>query len=114
MPNRCVPESQRSFSLGLQWLFLRLLGNVPGPIIMGLIIDRSCVLWSVKCNIRNNCWIYNNQQMRQLILIIGITFKIVTTICYFLAWKFYKAEVQKDLEPEIQKDSKPDKKETTV
>lgn len=52
--------------------------------------------------------------MRQLILIIGITFKIVTTICYFLAWKFYKAEVQKDLEPEIQKDSKPDKKETTV
>ncbi|EDV22668.1 uncharacterized protein TRIADDRAFT_11569, partial [Trichoplax adhaerens] len=87
---RCVPESQRSFSLGVQWLFLRLLGNVPGPIIMGSIIDRSCILWSVTCNQRNNCWLYNNQQMSRLILILGITFKISTTIFYLIAWHYYK------------------------
>jgi len=45
---RCVPNNLRSFALGLQWMLVRVLGSIPGPILFGYIIDRSCVFWSKK------------------------------------------------------------------
>jgi len=43
---RVVPDSQRSLALGLQWVFVRLLGTIPGPIIVGQIFDSTCLLWN--------------------------------------------------------------------
>ncbi|CAH1775815.1 unnamed protein product, partial [Owenia fusiformis] len=36
---RVVPSMQRSFGIGLQWVLLRLLGTIPGPIVMGAALD---------------------------------------------------------------------------
>nr|XP_014342404.1 PREDICTED: solute carrier organic anion transporter family member 4C1 isoform X2 [Latimeria chalumnae] len=61
---RCVPDKQRSFALGVQWLFVRFLGTIPGPILFGVAIDSSCTLWSVKeCGNKGACWTYNNIKM---------------------------------------------------
>ncbi len=54
---RVVPESQRSLALGLQWVFVRLLGTIPGPIIVGKIFDSTCLLWneSKACHASSFC-----------------------------------------------------------
>ncbi|CAH2297106.1 solute carrier organic anion transporter family member 4C1 [Pelobates cultripes] len=58
---RCVPDKQRSFALGVQWSFIRLLGSIPGPISFGVLIDSSCMLWNInECGTKGACWTYNN------------------------------------------------------
>ncbi|EOA97978.1 Solute carrier organic anion transporter family member 4C1, partial [Anas platyrhynchos] len=54
---RCVPDKQRSFALGVQSVFLRLLGTIPGPILFGVAIDNSCTLWDIdECKTKGACW----------------------------------------------------------
>ena len=36
---RSVSENQRALALGAQFLFLRILGSIPGPVIVGSLID---------------------------------------------------------------------------
>ncbi|GCB65312.1 hypothetical protein scyTo_0004760, partial [Scyliorhinus torazame] len=68
----CVPDNQRSFSLGIQWLFVRILGTIPGPILFGTVIDISCVLWNEDvCGRKGACWTYDNRKMANLITVIG-------------------------------------------
>ncbi|XP_015684949.1 solute carrier organic anion transporter family member 4A1-like, partial [Protobothrops mucrosquamatus] len=38
---RCVSDRQRSFALGIQWIVVRTLGSIPGPIAFGSMIDKS-------------------------------------------------------------------------
>nr|DBA23381.1 TPA: hypothetical protein GDO54_014297 [Pyxicephalus adspersus] len=66
---RCVPDKQRSFALGVQWSLIRLLGSIPGPIIFGVVIDSSCILWNLNdCKVKGACWTYNN---------VGISYKLI-------------------------------------
>ena len=87
--SRSVPHNRRAFALGTQMIIWRLLGNIfnsfkcvtlvetalcsatgaiPGPIIFGLFIDSSCVLWtqsSDKCGTSDSdnsgsCLVYDN------------------------------------------------------
>uniref|UniRef100_A0A8C4RZH6 Solute carrier organic anion transporter family member n=1 Tax=Erpetoichthys calabaricus TaxID=27687 RepID=A0A8C4RZH6_ERPCA len=61
---RSVPEKQCPFALGVQWIFIRLLGSIPGPIILGAAMDYSCILWVVNaCGMKGACWAYDNHQM---------------------------------------------------
>jgi hypothetical protein len=64
---RSVPYNRRAFALGTQMIIWRLLGAIPGPMIFGLFIDSSCVLWSHTNNEcgdnsdnSGSCLIYNN------------------------------------------------------
>ena len=45
---RSVPVAQRSYALGLQMDLVRVLGAIPGPIVMGRLIDKSCILWNTR------------------------------------------------------------------
>ncbi|KAE8635702.1 hypothetical protein XENTR_v10002710 [Xenopus tropicalis] len=61
---RCVPDKQRSFALGVQWSLIRLLGSIPGPIVFGVVIDSSCILWNInECGVEGACWTYKNSEM---------------------------------------------------
>ncbi|NXC35949.1 SO4C1 protein, partial [Campylorhamphus procurvoides] len=88
---RCVPDKQRSFALGVQLVFLRLLGTIPGPILFGVSIDNSCTLWDVdECETKGACWIYDNKRMAYLLLGMSAACKIITIIFVVLAVYFYK------------------------
>uniref|UniRef100_A0A663MVQ6 Solute carrier organic anion transporter family member n=1 Tax=Athene cunicularia TaxID=194338 RepID=A0A663MVQ6_ATHCN len=66
---RCVPDKQRSFALGVQSVFLRLLGTIPGPILFGVAIDNSCTLWDInECKTEGACWVYDNERMAYLLM----------------------------------------------
>ncbi|VDD78826.1 unnamed protein product [Mesocestoides corti] len=52
---RSVRHNQRSLALGLQFVIIRLLANLPSPIAFGRAIDGACVLWKVDCGRRGDC-----------------------------------------------------------
>ncbi|XP_055508066.1 solute carrier organic anion transporter family member 4A1 [Leucoraja erinacea] len=87
---RCVPDSQRSFALGIQWILVRTLGGIPGPIAFGSVIDMSCLLWQRQCTERGSCYIYQNSAMSKYLLIAGITYKIAGLLFFLLAFFLYK------------------------
>ncbi|XP_058132646.1 solute carrier organic anion transporter family member 4C1 isoform X2 [Dasypus novemcinctus] len=68
---RCVNYRQRSLALGTQFMLLRLLGTIPGPIIFGIVIDSTCVLWDInECGIKGACQIYDNVKMAYMLVAI--------------------------------------------
>lgn len=76
---RCVNHRQRSLALGIQFMFLRLLGTIPGPIIFGFTIDSTCILWDINdCGIKGACWIYDNIKMAHMLVAISVTCKVIT------------------------------------
>ncbi|NXO25478.1 SO4C1 protein, partial [Cisticola juncidis] len=88
---RCVPDKQRSFALGVQLVFLRLLGTIPGPILFGVAIDKSCTLWDInECETKGACWAYDNERMAMLLMGISAACKIITIIFVVTAVYFYK------------------------
>ncbi|NWV13457.1 SO4C1 protein, partial [Ptilonorhynchus violaceus] len=88
---RCVPDKQRSFALGVQSVFLRLLGTIPGPILFGVAIDHSCTLWDInECKIKGACWVYDNERMAYLLMGISAACKVFTIIFVVMAVCFYK------------------------
>ncbi|KAL1021224.1 hypothetical protein UPYG_G00010370 [Umbra pygmaea] len=88
---RCVPDSQRSFGLGIQWIVVRTLGGIPGPIAFGSVIDISCLLWQDQCGEQGSCYVYQNSAMSRYTLIAGIIYKVLGTLFFFLASVLYKA-----------------------
>lgn len=60
---RCVQDEQRSFALGIQWIVVRIFGTIPSPMIFGLIIDKTCVLWQSDCYGQGSCLAYDNTYM---------------------------------------------------
>ncbi|XP_034028011.1 solute carrier organic anion transporter family member 4A1 [Thalassophryne amazonica] len=86
---RCVPDRQRSFGLGIQWIVVRTLGGIPGPIAFGSVIDTSCLLWEGWCGEQGSCFLYKNSAMSQNLLIIGIIYKALGTLFFLLASILY-------------------------
>ncbi|NXC02455.1 SO4C1 protein, partial [Orthonyx spaldingii] len=88
---RCVPDKQRSFALGVQSVFLRILGTIPGPILFGIAIDNSCTLWDInECGTKGACWVYDNERMAYLLMGISAACKVITIIFVVMAVYFYK------------------------
>ncbi|KAM9751793.1 LOW QUALITY PROTEIN: solute carrier organic anion transporter family member 4A1 [Menidia menidia] len=87
---RCVPDSQRSFGLGIQWIVVRTLGGIPGPIAFGSVIDISCLLWQDQCGEQGSCYLYHNSAMSQYTLVAGIIYKVLGTIFFLLASILYQ------------------------
>ncbi|XP_077990561.1 solute carrier organic anion transporter family member 4C1-like [Glandiceps talaboti] len=87
---RCVPDSQRAYGLGISSIIWRVFGSVPGPIVVGAIIDSSCVLWQEVCDERGSCWIYDNFAFGLKFVIIGLSLyllAIIVTIATILVYK---------------------------
>ncbi|XP_050730182.1 solute carrier organic anion transporter family member 4A1-like isoform X2 [Eriocheir sinensis] len=88
---RCVPDSHRSFALGLQWIVIRLLGTIPGPILFGVLFDHTCILWQSTCGRGGACRSYDNFHMSRYMMAVSVLFKFLSTILFIIAWWMYKA-----------------------
>ncbi|KAF8356738.1 hypothetical protein PRIPAC_91733 [Pristionchus pacificus] len=81
---RVVPFDQRTIAIGVNWTFLRLFGFIPGGILFGWIIDKSCLHWGEKCGIATNCLVYDPRKQAIIILALAIVCKLVSTLaCIF-------------------------------
>ncbi|NWX95032.1 SO4A1 protein, partial [Nothoprocta ornata] len=87
---RCVSDRQRSFALGIQWIVVRTLGGIPGPIAFGSMIDKSCLLWQDQCGEQGSCYVYQNSAMSRYTLIAGLVYKVLGTTFFIVACLLYK------------------------
>ncbi|XP_033009587.1 solute carrier organic anion transporter family member 4A1 [Lacerta agilis] len=87
---RCVSDRQRSFALGIQWIVVRTLGGIPGPIAFGSMIDRSCLLWQNQCGEQGSCYVYQNFAMSRYTLVAGVIYKVIGSFFFLLACVLYK------------------------
>ncbi|XP_008063281.1 solute carrier organic anion transporter family member 4A1 [Carlito syrichta] len=87
---RCVCDRQRSFALGIQWIVVRTLGGIPGPIAFGWVIDKACLLWQDQCGRPGSCLVYQNAAMSRYILIAGVLYKVLGFLFFTSACFLYK------------------------
>ena len=103
MPNvvatlRSVEPVYRSLALGIESIITRLLGTIPGPFIVGSIIDFSCVKWSTQecSDALGSCLVYDNYKMALYMLLSILTVKVLGLIAFSLALFFSKRSHIKD------------------
>lgn len=87
---RCVCDQQRSFALGIQWIVVRTLGGIPGPIAFGWVIDKACLLWQDQCGQQGSCFVYQNSAMSRYMLIAGLVYKVLGFLFFATACLLYK------------------------
>lgn len=98
MPNvvatlRAVEPVHRSLALGIESIFLRLLGTIPGPVIFGYLIDNTCLLWQEQeCadvdEKRGNCRLYDNGGMAIAMLVTIVIVKLLGILFFGTALFF--------------------------
>ncbi|XP_065648193.1 solute carrier organic anion transporter family member 4C1 isoform X3 [Hydra vulgaris] len=87
---RCVPDNQRAFALGMQFMIMRVISFLPGPIILGAVIDSQCITWSYsECGKKLECLDYNSDRLSFNLVVFGVATSVIGSILYILAWWFY-------------------------
>ena len=61
--DRCIEDGQKSMAFGLRAQLTRLFGSIPGPIIFGMFIDKTCLHWGQSCDGQGSCDIYEFKNM---------------------------------------------------
>ncbi|NXE57233.1 SO2B1 protein, partial [Casuarius casuarius] len=61
---RSVQPEDKSFAVGIQFMLLRVLAWMPGPVLYGSAIDTTCILWEKKCDKNAACRYYDNNLFR--------------------------------------------------
>ncbi|XP_057317468.1 solute carrier organic anion transporter family member 4C1-like [Hydractinia symbiolongicarpus] len=88
---RSVPDNRRSFAMGLQFLLLRSLAMLPGPVLVGKIIDSTCLVWKYdECGKKSNCAEYDVDRLSLYLSLALSTVSAVSFVLYTIAWKTYK------------------------
>ena len=102
MPNvvatlRAVEPVHRSLALGIESIFLRLGGTIPGPVFFGFLLDRTCSLWQAKETCGENetdgsgsCLFYDNWSMGISMLVATIIVKALAILFFSFALFFSK------------------------
>lgn len=61
-------------------------GSMPGPVIFGAFIDKTCILWEETCSGRGSCLEYNNELLSYLLVAAGLFFQSKTAFFFFRVW----------------------------
>ena len=70
-------------------------GGIPGPVLLGTLFDRACLVWQGGENeSRGSCWVYDSQFMATGMTLTLIILSVIKTFCYVLASLLYKSPQQ--------------------
>ena len=88
---RCVADKDRTVALGIQSFILRLFGQLPGPLVIGVIFDFNCILWEeTDCGARGACLEYNSLTLKYSIIAVLFIAVSLSSFFFFLAWITWK------------------------
>ncbi|NXS94360.1 SO2B1 protein, partial [Jacana jacana] len=73
---RSIQPEDKSFAVGIQFMLLRILAWMPGPVLYGSAIDTTCILWEKKCDRKAACRYYDNNLFRQRYLGLQFFFEV--------------------------------------
>uniref|UniRef100_A0A2K6GSQ2 Solute carrier organic anion transporter family member n=3 Tax=Propithecus coquereli TaxID=379532 RepID=A0A2K6GSQ2_PROCO len=96
-----VQPELKSLALGFHSLFIRTLGGMLAPIYFGVLIDRTCMKWSMNsCGKQGSCRIYNSTLFGKLYFGMTIILRFPALILYIiLIWAMKKKYEGKDTKP---------------
>nr|XP_037279771.1 solute carrier organic anion transporter family member 4C1-like [Rhipicephalus microplus] len=90
---RSLEEDIKSTGIGVNYVLMRIFGTIPGPIVFGHLIDRSCILWQTTCSGGTGaCAIYENGEMGVNLFRVMIVVKSAAIMFFFCASLSTKAE----------------------
>ncbi|CAL4101153.1 unnamed protein product, partial [Meganyctiphanes norvegica] len=87
---RCVADRDKGLAMGTMIVFISLVANIPGPIIMGAVVDSACLVWDTSCGKEGNCWFYDSEQFRYIIHIVPSIFMFISMLGDFVV--FYHSD----------------------
>lgn len=70
-------------------MFFRILGAIPGPIVMGALFDASCEFWQEQCGDRGNCWVYQNEDLSLRIFGVVSSARVLSVIFAICTYLFF-------------------------
>ncbi|NXJ36818.1 SO2B1 protein, partial [Ciconia maguari] len=73
---RSIQPEDKSFAVGIQFMLLRVLAWMPGPVLYGSAIDTTCIFWEKKCDRKAACRYYDNNLFRQRYLGLQFFFEV--------------------------------------
>ncbi|NXB58725.1 SO2B1 protein, partial [Struthidea cinerea] len=73
---RSIQPEDKSFAVGIQFMLLRVLAWMPGPVLYGSAIDTACILWERRCDRRAACRYYDNTLFRHRYLGLQFFFEV--------------------------------------
>ncbi|XP_009327294.1 PREDICTED: solute carrier organic anion transporter family member 2B1 [Pygoscelis adeliae] len=79
---RSIQPEDKSFAVGIQFMLLRVLAWMPGPVLYGSAIDKTCILWEKKCDRKAACRYYDNNLFRQRYLGLQFFFEVGAFLCF--------------------------------
>ncbi|XP_056140449.1 solute carrier organic anion transporter family member 2B1 [Lampris incognitus] len=82
---RTVPPEDKSFAVGVQYMLFRVLAFMPAPVLYGIAIDSTCILWGRKCGRRTSCRYYNLDLFRQRFLGLQVLFVCGAVLCFLFS-----------------------------
>jgi len=96
---RCVKPEERSLSIGLNLLLLSAFAFLPSPILFGRIIDNVCLVWGGGTCGKEDCKLYNGQQLRYLFNLTAAGVVLIGAMFDILVWYLSKdLELYKEAE----------------
>ena len=85
-----VEPTHRAFSLGFKSTVTKSLGYLPGTILFGTIIDRTCKTWIREtCGYKYQCKHYNNKRMAISLALLGFGFRSLSALFCGISWYAY-------------------------
>jgi len=83
---RCVDDDIRPFALGVSWVLLRLLGSIPGPVLVGSVIDNACSLWTGgTCGSSGVCLMYSKNKLSVGVMLWWVIVTATAALLFFIA-----------------------------
>lgn len=85
-----VEATHRAFSLGFRSTMTKSFGYLPGTILFGMIIDRTCKTWiRESCGTKYQCKHYNNKRMAISLALLGCGFRSLSALFCAVSWYGY-------------------------
>ena len=67
-----------------------IIGTMPGPVLLGAIIDSSCDIWQHSCGVQGSCWVYDKSAMGVRVMLWFVGLKVCGAFLFLIASIVYK------------------------
>lgn len=87
---RCVEEKDKPIAMGFGMTMGSLCAFIPSPILFGIILDKTCLVWGKTCSGTGNCWLYDGESLRYVLNFTAASFVAIGTVFDAAVWYYSK------------------------